>query len=161
MFKSLQDFFNSKNKASQRRKSSSNRKSESDELKLAAATLMFEVVRSDGRIDKTELIAMGEVLRQQFKFSEEDIATMIELAKSTSDDATSLQGFTREICENWGNAKRMSLVEHLWVIALADKNIDAHERHTVRKVAALLYLNEGQIVQAKENAKAMLGIEDF
>jgi uncharacterized tellurite resistance protein B-like protein len=47
------------------------------------------------------------------------------------------------------------------VIALADKVIDAHERHLVRKVAGLLYLNEMQIVHARENAKELLGIDDF
>jgi len=85
----------------------------------------------------------------------------MELARKSAHEATSLQGFTREICDNWGNAKRVRLLEHLWIIALADKTIDANERHLVRKVAGLLYLNEMQIVQARENAKQKLGIEDF
>lgn len=160
MFKSLQDFFASKTKGEGSQKGS--KKDPSDkELKLAAATLMFEVVRSDGKIQRTELIAMSEVLRAHFDIDEDDIQTMVELAQETSKEATSLQGFTRSICDSWGNAKRAKLLEHLWVIALADKTVDAHERHTVRKVASLLFLNEMQIVQAKENAKATLGIKDF
>ena len=156
MFKSLQDFFNQKSKTGKSKKQSGDH-----DLKLAAATLMFEVVRSDGQIRSTEVIAMGEVLREQFGFEEEDINAMMELARQSSTEATSLQGFTREICDNWGNAKRARLLEHLWAIALADKTVDAHERHLVRKVASLLYLNEMQIVQAKEAAKAKLGISDF
>ncbi len=155
MFKSLQDFFNKKSG------SPKTKKSPDHDLKLAAATLMFEVVRSDGNIDEAELTAMGDVLRQQFKFEEEDIQNMMSLARKSAAEATSLQGFTREICDNWGNAKRALLLENLWLIALADETIDAHERHLVRKVAGLLYLTEGQIVQARENAKVKLGIEDF
>ena len=165
MFKSLQDFFSSKSENGLAGKGNNGDKAKKDpnesDLKLAAATLMFEVVRSDGKIDRTELIAMSEVLRSHFDIDDDDIKIMIELAQQTSTEATSLQGFTRDICDNWGNAKRAKLLEHLWVIALADKTIDAHERHTVRKVASLLYLNEMQIVQAKENAKAVLGIKDF
>lgn len=162
MFKSLQDFFSSKAKSASGNKGSKGKQDPNDsEIKLAAATLMFEVIRSDGRIDRAELIAMGEVLRTQFKLEEDDIQTMLELAKKSSNEATSLQGFTRDICDSWGNAKRAKLLEHLWVIALADKTIDAHERHTVRKVAGLLYLNEAQIAQARENARATLGIKDF
>lgn len=154
MFKTLQDFFNSR--------ANSTRKASSDqELKLAAATLMFEMVRSDGKVERTELIAMGEVLREQFGLAEADLAEMLELAKNRSEEATCLQGFTREICDNWGNAKRVKLLEHLWSIALADKTVDSHERHLVRKIAGLLYLNEMQIVSAKENAKTRLGIKDF
>lgn len=159
MFKSLQDFFNSKSGPVAAGKGKQKRAV--NELQLAAATLMFEVVRSDGKVEKSELATMGDVLKQQFDLSEEDINTMLQLARTSSAEATSLQGFTRSICDNWGNAKRVKLLEQLWVIALADKTIDAHERHLVRKVAGLLYLNEMQIVQARENAKAILGIEDF
>ena len=54
----------------------------------------------------------------------------------------------------------MKLLEYLWVLALADERIDPHERHLVRKVAGLLYLNEKQIMQSRENAKRQLGISD-
>jgi len=52
----------------------------------------------------------------------------------------------------------MKLLEYLWLLALADDQIDPHERHLVRKVAGLLYLNEAQILQSREQAKAQLGI---
>jgi len=131
-----------------------------DDLKLAAATLMFEVISSDGRIDKVELIYMDEILRREFKLDEKDLAELFKVAKDSSYNATSLQGFTRQICDNWGNSKRMKLLEYLWVLALADERIDPHERHLVRKVAGLLYLNESQIMQSRENAKRQLGLND-
>ena len=131
-----------------------------DDLKLAAATLMFEVISSDGRIDKVELIYMDEILRREFKLDEKDLAELFKVAKDSSYNATSLQGFTRQICDNWGNSKRMKLLEYLWVLALADERIDPHERHLVRKVAGLLYLNEAQIMQSRENAKRQLGLND-
>lgn len=129
------------------------------ELKLAAATLMFEVIRSDGRVDKVELIYMGEILRREFSLGEEELEELFKQAKETAHEATSLQGFTREICEQWGNTKRMKLLEYLWMLALADDQIDPHERHLVRKVAGLLYLNEKQIIQSRERAKQQLGID--
>lgn len=129
------------------------------ELKLAAATLMFEVIRSDGRVDKVELIYMGELLQREFKLSEDELAELFKQAKDSAHEATSLQGFTREICENWGNNKRVKLLEYLWILALSDDRIDPHERHLVRKVAGLLYLNEAQIVQSREMAKRQLGVK--
>ena len=129
------------------------------ELKLAAATLMFEVIRSDGRIDKVELIYMGDILRREFKLNEEELDELFKLAKETAHEATSLQGFTREICDNWGNPKRAKLLEYLWMLALADNQIDPHERHLVRKVAGLLYLNEAEIRMSREATKKQLGID--
>lgn len=152
MLKSLKELF----------KSDTNKQHPSDhDLRLAAATLMFELIRSDGRVDRVELVYMGEILRREFKLGEEELDELFKLAKESAHEATSLQGFTREICDNWGNAKRIKLLEYLWMLALSDERIDPHERHLVRKVAGLLYLNEGEIVIARENAKAQLGIEDF
>lgn len=129
------------------------------ELKLAAATLMFEVIRSDGRIDQVELIYMSDILRQEFKLNDDELDELFKQAKETAHEATSLQGFTREICDSWGNAKRAKLLEYLWMLALADDQIDPHERHLVRKVAGLLYLNEAEVRSSREAAKKQLGIE--
>lgn len=128
------------------------------DLKLAAATLMFEVVRSDGVIDQVELEQMGEILQREFKLNQDEVDELFELAKDTADQAISLQGFTRDICDNWGNAKRMKLLEYLWMLALADETIDPHERHLVRKVGGLLYLNDAEVAQSREQAKRQLGL---
>ncbi len=135
--------------------------SEEQELQLAAATLMYELVRSDGSTDKLELGYMAEILRRQFNLSNENLDELFRLAEKSAADATDLHQFTKAIKNKWGNAKRMKLLENLWVISLADEKIDAHERHLVRKIAGLLYLNEVQIVQSRENAKRTLNIEDF
>ena len=127
------------------------------DLKLAAATLMFEVVRSDGVIDQVELEQMGKILQREFKLNQDEVDELFELAKDTADQAISLQGFTRDICDNWGNAKRMKLLEYLWMLALADETIDPHERHLVRKVGGLLYLNDAEVAQSREQAKRQLG----
>jgi len=139
VLKSLKSLFNKQGKA--------NKEPSDQDLKRAAATLMFEVVRSDGRIDQVELIYMGEILRREFKLNEQELEELFQLAKETANESTSLQGFTRDICDNWGAAKRMKLLEYLWLLALADDQIDPHERHLVRKVAGLLYLNESQIAR--------------
>ncbi len=128
------------------------------ELKLAAATLMFELIKSDGQIDQIELSHMRTILRSEFELDEDDVDELFVFAKQSAQDAISLHAFTRKICDNWDNSKRMKLLEYLWVLALADENIDPHERHLVRKVAGLLYLNESQIVKSRENAKRQLDI---
>lgn len=129
------------------------------DLKLAAATLMFEVVRSDGQIDPIELTHMTDILRREFELNEQELNELFQLAEDTANEAISLQGFTRDICDNWGTEKRMKLLEYLWTLALADEQIDPHERHLVRKVAGLLYLNDAQVARSREQAKIHLSIK--
>ena len=149
MLASLKQFFSSSNPEQ-------SAISEEHALKLAAATLMFEVSRSDGDIADDELDVMGEVLKRDFELSDDEVDQLTLDAKQASDDAISLQGFTRQVCDRWGNQERRSLVEACWMIALVDGNLDAHERHTVRKIAGLLYLTDHEIIVAKEAAAKRL-----
>ena len=149
MFKSIKELF---------QRDSISKEPNDGQLKLAAATLMFELIRSDGQIDSAELASMRDILKREFELDEEGVETLFKQAEESAYEAISLQGFTREICDNWGNEKRLKLLEYLWILAMADNVIDRHERHLVRKVAGLLYLNDNEIIIARENAKKQLGL---
>ncbi len=128
-------------------------KPSSHDIALAAATLMFEVIKSDNDIHLFENQQMAEQLRRQFHLTHEETTELVALAENTSDEAIDLLDFTRQLCDSWNNSQRCELVKDLWAIALADGKIDAHERHIIRKIAALLYLTDKQIILAKEAAK--------
>lgn len=123
------------------------------ELKLAAATLMLELVRSDGEIQDIEIALLQDILRKEFELADSEVTQLIDLSQHTLQQSVSLQGFTREICQAWDNEKRVKMLTYLWMLALCDQQVDTHERHLVRKIAGLLYLNERQIILAKERAK--------
>lgn len=127
-----------------------------DDVKLSAATLMFELIRSDGNIDSVELTQLTQLLKDHFSLTDAEVQTLIDDAQSSAEDAISLQKFTRQICENWSNEQRVQLIEYMWLLAFADQHLDTNERHLVRKVAGLLYLTDRQINIAQERAKQRL-----
>ena len=149
MLKSLKQLFKSE--------SSATAPSDHD-LKLAAATLMYEMIRSDGDVDDVELQHMRDLLKKEFDLEPESILKLTEDAKQSANEAISLQKITREICENWNNPKRVKMIEYLWTIALADEHIDSHEHHLVRKLAGLLYVTDKEIQTAKARAIEALGL---
>ncbi|MGK0373792.1 MAG: putative tellurite resistance protein B-like protein [Arenicella sp.] len=152
MLKSLKNLF---------KKAKVKKEPSDQDLKLAAATLMFEVIRSDGTIDQIELVSMGKILSREFNLNQQELDELFTLAEDSANQAISLQGFTRDICDNWGNTKRMKLLEYLWMLALADERIDPHERHLVRKVGGLLYLNDSEVAQSREQARQKLASQSL
>ena len=144
MFKTIKDLFSA---------NVVNDKPDQHQLKVAAATLMFELIRSDGDIDPNELSSLNQILEKEFGLNESERSLLTEQAQQSAEQSISLQGFTREICNQWGHEQRIKLLEYLWILAFADNHIDTHERHLIRKVAGLLYLNDKEIIIAKENAK--------
>ena len=144
MFKSIKELFSA---------NVANKKPDEHQLQVAAATLMFELIRSDGEIDSKELESFDRILKDEFSLNENERSLLKEQAQDSAEQAISLQGFTREICEQWDNEQRLKMLEYLWILAFTDNHIDSHERHLVRKIAGLLYLNDKEIILAKENAK--------
>ena len=132
-------------------------------LEHAAATLMFKMINADGSIDQQELTHTAEILRKQFGLSSRSLKSLSKSAFKTAvkSDSDKKKKITQEICDHWGNANRMKLLEHLWVIAFADNRVDPAEENLIREIAAAIYMTETQVIQAYENARNALGIEDF
>ncbi|MDG2088059.1 MAG: TerB family tellurite resistance protein [Arenicellaceae bacterium] len=123
------------------------------QLDTVAAALIFEVIRADGKIDDSEMQSLTDILKHDFEINKDELDSMLNEAKETSNQTTSVQHLTSKINQHWSNEERQNLLVHLWRIAMADDHIDTHERHIIRRIANLLYLTESQIYSAKELAK--------
>jgi uncharacterized tellurite resistance protein B-like protein len=140
MLKKLQKLLNNQNLDKESTKDS--------DINLTAAILMYEVARADDQIEVAELNAVKHFLAQD-GIDPDNVDAIIKEAQTQSEDAISLHEFTREICNEYDNEQRYTLLVKLWGIAIADGNIDTYERHIIRKIASLLYLNDKQIATAK------------
>ena len=118
-------------------------------LQLAAAILMLEVSKADNQIDQQEIDAINHILSDKFSLDSNKINFLLDASALESDKAVSLHNFTREICQQCDHPERIAITSYLWDVALADGKLDAYERHFIRKVAALLHLNDTDINQAK------------
>ena len=132
-----------------------------EELKLAAAGLMFSMILADGKIRTEELVALGDILRQQFDLDDEDIKATTKMARISSQKSGEIRKFARCIRDNWGNAKRVKLLEYLWIIAISDNRLLNVEEEHVREIAGMLYLTEIQVQTAGDAAKSLLHYDDF
>lgn len=50
-------------------------------------------------------------------------------------------------------AEKVRIIEYMWYVAYADRQISAHENHLMSKIAGLLYIPYGDYVAAKMRAK--------
>jgi uncharacterized tellurite resistance protein B-like protein len=108
------------------------------DLRLAAAALLFEVVRADGAVEAEELV---------------------RLAEEASRGAASLYEFTALVDRELPFDDKKRLVELLWLVAFADAAKDAQEEHIVRQVASLLHVPHPDFIDAKIRARAQSGLD--
>jgi len=123
-------------------------------LRLAAAALLFEVVRADDEIREEERTVVRAAIQSSFGLEKEESDELMRLAEEESRGATSLFEFTHLIDKAFSPEQKRRVVELLWLVAFADGEKHAHEEHLVRRIAGLLHVPHPDFINAKIKAKA-------
>ncbi|MGH8717771.1 MAG: TerB family tellurite resistance protein [Burkholderiales bacterium] len=146
MLKTIQSFF--EKYAPQESENDSERR-----VQIATAALLVEVTRMDNEFSEEECAVVLDSVRGKFGLSEEQARELIAQGSREAKDATDYHQFTREINRAFSPEQKIRLIERLWQIAYADKNLNKYEDHLVRKVADLLYVPHAHVIAAKNKAR--------
>ena len=122
-------------------------------LRVATALLLIEVARADYRDDFAEDATMLESLKQFFALDDAAATLLLEEARTAADLAVELQQFTRRLHEQLSVAEKQRVVEMLWQVALADRRLDKHEDHLVRRIAELLYVSHSDLIRIRNRVR--------
>lgn len=126
-------------------------------LRLAAAALLFEVVRADHVVNNEERLVMRAALQSGFGLAEAEADELMRLAELESRGASSLFEFTHLVDQGFTPEQKKRVVELLWLVAFADAEKHPLEEHLVRKVSGLLHVPHPDFIDAKIRARGNLG----
>ncbi len=119
-------------------------------IESLTALLLVEIARSDTTIETVELSAIREaLLSSSTAIDAQAIDSIIDNAIKDADTAVSLHTQLRQINIEFTHEQKTSLVRQMWVVAMADGNLDAYEEHMIRQISDLLYLSHTDYIQAK------------
>ena len=124
-----------------------------DQLHLACAALLLEVATIDQHLDERELAKLQLLLIEQFNLEKSDLDELMVNAKQQKDQSSSLYEFTHIVNTQCDYQAKMDLVEGLWKIAYADGNLDKYEEYMVRRISELIYVNHGDFIKTKHQAR--------
>jgi uncharacterized tellurite resistance protein B-like protein len=123
-------------------------------LQLATAVLLIEIMRSDAESTDEEQAAILKILKERFTLPDTEAAQLSELGHRTAKAANDLHQFTSLINRELDLPEKIRIIEYLWQVAYADRQISAHENHLMRRMADLLHISHGDYVAAKMRAKS-------
>ena len=123
---------------------------EARSLQLATAVLLVEVMRSDTDVSAAERTATVSALRSKFGLSEDEQNRLLAQAEKTAKSANDYFRFTSAMNEQFTQAEKIQVVEHMWQVAFADGHLDANENHLISKIAGLLHVTHGEYIAARE-----------
>lgn len=121
-------------------------------LQVATAALLIEVMRTDGQHREAEHHAVLAAIQSRFVLTAGETAELLRLAENEARTATDYYQFTALIDRHYTPEQKEQVVEQLWQVALADREIDRFERTLVQKIADLLHVPRAAQIAARERA---------
>ncbi|MCM5571423.1 TerB family tellurite resistance protein [Burkholderiaceae bacterium FT117] len=122
-------------------------------IELATAALLAEMARVDGEIAPAEREAALRAVREKLGLDPAEADRLFELAEAEARQATDYFQFTSLINRHFDAGQKMRVIELMWRVALADDEIDAHERHLIRRIADLIHVPHADFVHAQRRAR--------
>ena len=131
-----------------------------DETKLArtVAALLVEAAMVDGNIDENEYAHIRHILVMQLDQSADDAEAMLNEAVASHDERIEIHSLTRHIRDDTDAADRLVILEMVWMVVLADGNLDVHESQLMRRLAGLLFVDDVESGLAAQRARHRLGL---
>jgi uncharacterized tellurite resistance protein B-like protein len=126
-------------------------------LRVATAVLLVEIARADFVVEPVERQRLRELLEHQFQLSASELDAVLEEAEADADQLVSIQHITRLMNEHYDQAMKRRVIEMMWRLVYADGEKSHYEEHLIRQVADLLYLSQGEFIQARLRAEADAG----
>ena len=126
-------------------------------LQVATAALLAEVMRLDGTAEP-ERHAVLDAVKRRFDLTDDEAATLVDLAEAESREAVDYYQFTSLINREFSLEQKVHVIELMWQVVYADAELSAHEHHVMRKIADLLYIPHGDYIAAKLRAKSTAAI---
>jgi uncharacterized tellurite resistance protein B-like protein len=108
------------------------------DARLALATLMVRLARTDGEYSADEVARIDRVLGECYSLSPFEASDLRGKAEVFEAEAPDTVRFTRAIKAATDHEDRLVLVQALWSVALADGARDADEDQLMRLVTSLL-----------------------
>ena len=131
-----------------------------DEIKLArtVAALLVEAAMADGNIDEIEHEHIRHMLETQLDLSADDAEAMLAQSVASHEDRIEIHSLTKHIRHDTDAADRSVILEMVWMVVLADGNLDAHESQLMRRLAGLLFVDDVESGMAAKRARHRLGL---
>ena len=124
-----------------------------EQIRLAAAALLFHVIAVDGVVTEDERATLKELLARRFGLDPEAAAALARQAQDAEAEAVDLFTFTHVLKAALELDDRVRIIEMMWQLVYADGSIHEFEDNAVWRVAELLGVPSETRIRLKQTVR--------
>jgi uncharacterized tellurite resistance protein B-like protein len=124
-----------------------------DELRLAAAALLFHVIAVDGTVAPEERALLGDLLQRRFDLDPQETQRLLAAAENAEAEAVDLYHFTSVLKERLEAPDRERIIGMMWELVFADGRLHEFEDNAVWRAAELLGVPTQVRIRLKQAAR--------
>ncbi len=129
--------------------------------KIAFGVLLRIVAEADQKFLPQEKEKIKDVLTRFCRLSDEEVPYVLKAVEEAAGQRIDMHRFTREVGQDLRYGVKVRIIEDLFRVACADKELDNEEVETIRKIAGLLGVGHKEFIEAKIKVKKEFGIRDI
>tara|TARA_B100001564_G_C20158003_1_gene454078 strand:+ start:91 stop:540 length:450 start_codon:yes stop_codon:yes gene_type:complete len=149
MFKNIKNFFDTAKKIE------ADDQDYLDEDIFAVLSLLIEASKIDGIVSSDEIKLIKNILVNKFHLNSEKADKAIKFVIQKSDEKIEMYSDVKIILDNMDHNERVSVIEMMWKIILADGKIDDYESNLIRRICGLLHVTGTESSEAKKRALSL------
>jgi uncharacterized tellurite resistance protein B-like protein len=127
--------------------------------KIALGVLLWVVAQADSKFLPQEIEKIKEILLLHTKLTEEEVSTVLASVEEADNQRVDLYQFTSEVSSNLNYENRVRIIEDLFRVACADKDLDDSELEVIRKISGLFHISHKDFIDAKIKIKKEFGLD--
>ena len=131
-----------------------------DDFAATITALLVEAAMADGVLDPDEGALILHLLTDQLELGPADAQTMLDEAIAVHNTRVEIHGLVRQIRTDTEMEDRIIILEMIWVVVLADGQIDEHESQLMRRLAGLLFIDDVEAGLAAKRARIRVDLAD-
>lgn len=124
------------------------------DARVALGALLVRIAKSDGTYDVTEIARIDRILSARYGLNPVDAAKLRAECEALEHEAPDTVRFTRAIKDAVPYEDRMSVIEALWDVVLADGDREDHEMALLRLIAPMLGVTDQDSAHARRRVEA-------
>ena len=126
--------------------------------RIALGVLLWAVAEADNEFLPQEKEQIKQILSSYSKMPADEINLVLSAVRQANEERIDIYKFSHKISENLSYQAKLSIIEDLFRVGCADKDLDAREIEQIRQISGLFNISHKDFIDAKIKVKKEFGI---